>query len=158
MSFPLLIKQKLLNQPQLHFTKFVFLPQSQFQLVYIFYGKLQNQMGIFTNQTIRLTSKENIIKSGNQYNYLVIKWLRWRRSIIHLLAAWRACPCLIGPGIAVMRIRLFESRPIGTSTRPEDGEGTPQVRLMYTLWILCSLNCFARWAWECSSCHWHVIS
>lgn len=68
----------------------------------------------------------------------------------HLLAAYRVCPPLMGPGMAAMRIRLFISRPIGTSTRPDMLEGTPHVRLTYTLWMVCCLNCPARFAWECS--------
>ena len=64
----------------------------------------------------------------------------------HLLAAWRALPPLTPPGIAAIRIRLLESRPIGISIRPCGGEGTPVVRLTYTLSIVCSLNCSAKWA------------
>lgn len=32
--------------------------------------------------------------------------------------------------MAAIRIRLFTSRPIGVSMRPETGDGAPQVRLM----------------------------
>uniref|UniRef100_A0A0A9ADF4 Uncharacterized protein n=1 Tax=Arundo donax TaxID=35708 RepID=A0A0A9ADF4_ARUDO len=43
-----------------------------------------------------------------------------------------------------MRIRLLGSRAIDASILPEFGLGTPQVRLMYTLRIVCSLNCSAN--------------
>ena len=69
----------------------------------------------------------------------------------HLLAANRAPLTLLEPETAAMRIRLIGSRAIGTCTLPDVEEGFPQVRLMYTLRIKCSLNCSARQAWECSS-------
>lgn len=62
----------------------------------------------------------------------------------HLLAAKRARLLLSKQGTAVIRTLLFESRAIGISTRPLLGTGTPAVRLIYTLWIVCALNCPAK--------------
>lgn len=107
-------------------------------------------------RTTNTLEKENPNYRQECYLSQISNRKRWR-TINHLLAAWRACPCLFDPGIAAIRILLFGSRLIGTSIRPEDWEGTPEVRLMYTLSIVCSLNCSDKWAWECSSCHGHAI-
>jgi hypothetical protein len=64
-------------------------------------------------------------------------------SMDHLLAACRAY-LWPDPAIAIIRILLLGSRAIDASILPEFGLGTPQVRLMYTLRIVCSLNCSAN--------------
>jgi hypothetical protein len=65
------------------------------------------------------------------------------KSMNHLLAA---CFAYLwpDPGAAIIRIRLLGSRDIGTSILAEFGLGIPQVRLRYTLLIVCSLNCSAN--------------